>query len=224
MRARRPVTVVKLGGSLASSPHLRGWLDAVGRGAGRVVVVPGGGPFADAVRTAQGPIGFGDNAAHHMALLAMEQFGIALASLDARLERADSHTTISSVLGDRKVAIWSPTREVLAARDIPHAWEVTSDSLAAWLARKMRAPRLLLVKSVAPSADACLADDLAARGVVDPAFPRFLALCRETETSIAAADMHEAAGAAFARDASVGSRIVSSDGSPRTGAARLGAP
>src|ERR1700681_3045121 len=94
MRAAGGPTVVKLGGSHAFSPHLKDWLDAGARCAGRVVLVPGGGPFSDAVRAAQPRMGFDDRAAHHMALLAMEQYGCALASLDTRLTLTGSLAAI----------------------------------------------------------------------------------------------------------------------------------
>ena len=53
MRRAIGLTVLKLGGSYAFSPHLKDWLDAIAACAGCAVVVPGGGPFADAVRMAQ---------------------------------------------------------------------------------------------------------------------------------------------------------------------------
>src|ERR1700738_2303502 len=98
MRDIRVLTVVKLGGSHAYSDHLRAWLAAVVRGAGHVVLVPGGGPFADTVRVAQPKMGFDDRAAHHMALLAMEQYGRALTSLEPRLVLADSAPAIRRAL------------------------------------------------------------------------------------------------------------------------------
>src|SRR6266700_479583 len=101
-------TVVKLGGSCASSLDLRRWTAAVVGCAGEVVVVPGGGSFADAVRAAQPAIGFDDAAAHHMALLAMEQFGRALASLDSRLSLADSTAALRRRLRENQVAVWLP--------------------------------------------------------------------------------------------------------------------
>ena len=82
-------TVIKIGGSCASSLDLRRWAAAVAACGGRAAIVPGGGPFADAVRAAQPAMAFDDVAAHHMALLGMEQFGRALASFDARLSLAD---------------------------------------------------------------------------------------------------------------------------------------
>src|SRR5260370_34880614 len=91
-------TVVKLGGSHAFSEHLASWVAAIAGCAGDVVVVPGGGPFADAVREAQPKIGFDDDAAHHMALLAMEQYACALAALNGTLVPADSLAALQHAL------------------------------------------------------------------------------------------------------------------------------
>jgi 5-(aminomethyl)-3-furanmethanol phosphate kinase len=206
MRGRMGLTVVKLGGSYAFSTHLREWTDAIAVCGGRVVVVPGGGPFADAVREAQRKMGLDDRAAHQMALLAMDQYGCALASLGERLAPAASAAAIRRILLDGGVPVWSATRMVLAARDIPWSWSVTSDSLAAWLAGRIGAKRLLLVKHVKPSADSLRAEDLVARGIVDPAFPRFLG-ASGAEAFIAGAVEHAAAAAAIRNGGMTGARI-----------------
>src|SRR5215470_17208654 len=138
--------VIKIGGSCAFSLDLRRWTEAVAACGGRAVVVPGGGPFADAVREAQPKMGFDEAAAHHMAMLGMEQFGYALASFDGRLTVADSMAGLRRALADDKVAVWLPARMAMAAADIPASWQVTSDSLAVWLAGQLRAVRLLLLK------------------------------------------------------------------------------
>jgi 5-(aminomethyl)-3-furanmethanol phosphate kinase len=167
--------IVKLGGSHAFATHLTAWLDALMLMAGRVVIVPGGGPFANAVRTAQPTIGFDDRAAHRMGLLAMEQFACALAGLRPSLRVAESIAAIRAALRSGAVPVWAPTRMALKAKDVPASWDVTSDSLAAWLAGALGAKLLLLVKSAAAPQGPVRAADLAANGIVDPCFPRFLA-------------------------------------------------
>lgn len=175
MHSRGP-TVVKLGGSFAFSAYLADWIAAIAGCAGRVVIVPGGGPFADAVRAAQAQMGFDDHAAHRMGLLAMEQYGCAIQSLSAKLSLADSPEAIRCSLANNQVPVWLSSRMALEAPDIPHSWDVTSDSLAAWLAGKIGAERLLLVKHIEPLAHAILsAADLAARQIVDKSFAEFLA-------------------------------------------------
>jgi 5-(aminomethyl)-3-furanmethanol phosphate kinase len=171
------VIVVKLGGSLAEAESLRGWLDALESGRGRAVVVPGGGVFADAVRGEQRQHGFSDRAAHGMALLAMEQYALMLADLAAALVPSRTLAEMRDALDAGAVPVWLPATMACADASIPPSWEVASDSLAAWLGRQLEAARLVLVKSVAAPAplDAAV---LAARGMVDRAFPSFLAESR----------------------------------------------
>ncbi len=76
----RPI-VVKLGGSVVRSGELPAWLDAIAGAQVPIVVVPGGGALADEVRACQSQLGFGDQAAHRMALLAMDQLAWAVAGL-----------------------------------------------------------------------------------------------------------------------------------------------
>jgi len=168
-------TIIKLGGSFAFSACLRDWITAIATCAGRVVIVPGGGPFADTVRMAQAQIGFDERAAHRMGLLAMEQYGCAIQSLHEKLSLADTVDSIRCDLDDGRIPVWLSSRMVLNAADIPPSWDVTSDSLAAWLAGKIGAERLLLVKHVERTHEILNASDLAERDIVDKAFANFLA-------------------------------------------------
>jgi dihydroneopterin aldolase len=118
-------------------------------------------------------MGFDDGAAHRMALLAMEQYGCALACQSKRLSLADSRAAIDRALNAKQVPVWLPTRMVLAT-EIPWSWDVTSDSLAAWLAGKIGASRLLLVKHVDALGESIGVRELVARGIIDKTFPRFL--------------------------------------------------
>jgi 5-(aminomethyl)-3-furanmethanol phosphate kinase len=173
MAPDRPI-VVKLGGSFAYSDYLQDWIGALAACAGRVVIVPGGGPFADAVRTAQIRMRFDDKAAHQMAVLAMEQYGRALASFNSALSLAGSAEAIRRDLAEKRVPVWMPSAMVLAATDIAQSWSVTSDSLAAWLAGKIGAGRLWIVKHAKlPVGSARLKDLIAAR-IMDEDFERIL--------------------------------------------------
>jgi len=167
------LAIVKLGGSHATGPYLKDWLAAIAAEAGSIAIVPGGGPFADAVRTAQSSIGYDDRAAHAMALMAMAQFGRALTSVNPALRLTASRSAILHALEDRKVPVWSPEPMARAAA-LPETWDLTSDSLAAWLAGALGAGRLLLVKHGRFEGATVDPHDLTARGVVDPLFPHYL--------------------------------------------------
>jgi 5-(aminomethyl)-3-furanmethanol phosphate kinase len=171
--SRARLAIVKLGGSHANGRHLKDWLAAIAAEAGAIAIVPGGGPFADAVRTAQAAMGYDDRAAHAMALMAMAQFGCALASLNPALRLTASRSAISRALKDGKVPVWSPEPMARAAA-LPETWDLTSDSLAAWLAGALGAGRLVLIKHGHFESASIDVHDLAARGVVDPLFPRYL--------------------------------------------------
>jgi aspartokinase-like uncharacterized kinase len=167
--------VVKIGGSLASADALPRWLDTLScYGGGEVVIVPGGGPFAELVRISQRYWRIDDSTVHFMALLGMEQYGLMMAGLRPDLVPSESEIDLFRVLKCAGVPIWLPTFMVSNDHSIAHSWEVTSDSLAAWLARRIGARRLLLVKSTELGASEVSAEALSQRGVVDAAFPGYL--------------------------------------------------
>lgn len=198
--------VVKLGGSLLRGAPPRRLLARLAPLRG-LIVVPGGGAFADAVRAAQPHLGFSDGAAHRMAILAMEQTACALQDLAPALQPA---RTLSALTTSGPAAtLWFPASLLLDHPAIPESWDVTSDTLALWLAREIKAPRLLVVKAEGapvPPPRGHRAADLAAwsaRGLVDRAFEG-MALGYEGDIVLAAADdtstldtvlaPHEAAG------------------------------
>lgn len=161
----RPV-VVKFGGSLLGSPESGALLAAAARH--KAVVAPGGGPFADAVREAQVAHGLSDAAAHAMAIVAMDQTAVLLANLDPQFTLCASVEQFDAAFAAGRPAIWRPSRMALAA-DLPASWEVTSDSLALWLAMALGAPRLVLLKAAAvPKGTGAKA--WAAAGLVDRHF------------------------------------------------------
>jgi aspartokinase-like uncharacterized kinase len=168
------LTIVKLGGSLANSSQRAAWLASLVAWGGPLILVPGGGPFAGCVRDAQQAMGFDDATAHRMALLAMEQYGLVLGAYSDAFVLAMSWKQMDSAIQAGKIPIWSPSNMVLNASDLPASWDLTSDSLAVWLAGILGARRLLLIKS-SDLAGPVSADALAAQKMVDPLFPRFAA-------------------------------------------------
>lgn len=169
--------VIKLGGSLLGSPELKGWLDVLARhGDGKIVIVPGGSIFADAVREAQRRSGIDDATAHRLAVMAMDQYGALLAGLNPALVTASSELEMAERGWQHRAMVWLPSQMVLADERLPANWKVTSDSLAAWLAGRVGASHLVLVKSadLARLAGNQEARHLAEMGIVDEAFEDFV--------------------------------------------------
>lgn len=161
--------VVKLGGSLGASGSLERWLAILVRARRPVVIVPGGGAFANAVRQAQVSHRFNDATAHRMAILAMEQTGLMLIALQPRLVAARSAAEIRTALEAGRIPVWMPL--AMADRDhaIPQDWSITSDGLAARLAEKLNSLAVCLVKSCGCALSASPAQ-LVRDGLVDPVF------------------------------------------------------
>ncbi|NRO94354.1 aspartate kinase [Paraburkholderia sp. NMBU_R16] len=162
--------VVKIGGSLSHDPVLRGWLTELAEvGGGRVVIVPGGGDFADKVQQYQAEWRFGDLAAHNMCLLAMTQYALMMQGLLPELVLASSEAKVRRALRDGRVAIWVPTALMRDEPDAMSNWDTTSDSLAAWLSTMLNAERLIVVKSCPIELGEPI-ESLASSGVVDRRF------------------------------------------------------
>lgn len=167
-------TVVKLGGSTADHKEMDVWTAALAGASLPLVIVPGGGAFADQVRDEQNRLGFSDAAAHAMAILAMDQFGHVILDRHGRFSAARSPKEIEQALADGKIPVWMPSAMAIPASDIPTSWDVTSDSLAAWLAGRLSAQALLLVKQSRAFTEHDGVADLMARGIVDVHFATML--------------------------------------------------
>jgi aspartokinase-like uncharacterized kinase len=148
----RVETVVKVGGGLlAHVDHFDAALATIGVAATSrpLLIVPGGGPFADAVRAADRRLGLGDEAAHWMAVLAMDQYAHLIAGKLAGSVIVAEAREIADALGAWPVGhvpVLAPYRWLREIDPLPHSWDVTSDSIAAWVAGRVGARRLILVK------------------------------------------------------------------------------
>jgi 5-(aminomethyl)-3-furanmethanol phosphate kinase len=163
--------VVKLGGSLNASPQLPAWLNLLAElGGGRVAVVAGGGGFADVARHLQAQWRTDDVSAHNMAVLAMAQSALLMRAIEPRLVPAASEDAIRAALHAGRSALWMPFEVLREQYDELTSWDVSGDSLALRLARRLNAERLVVVKSC--EVDPSLGwRELSARGVLDARFP-----------------------------------------------------
>ncbi len=164
--------VIKLGGSLLSDPDsLKQCLQTIEQKAGdKVVIVPGGGVFADQIRQQQLKWQFDDLTAHQMAIMAMKQTALLVHSLKPEFKLLDSVTALQAASA---VSIWSPAIAELDTASIAASWDVTSDSLAAWLANQLTAKELILVKSAPLPMQQDIAQ-MQQQGLLDKAFARFI--------------------------------------------------
>jgi 5-(aminomethyl)-3-furanmethanol phosphate kinase len=141
------LTVVKVGGGLgrgAGDDALRALCTTLGKLGEHhaLLVVPGGAWFADAVRDADRRFGLRATTSHRMAVLGMEQFAWLLSEL---IPGAERRAELARPAAGRTVVLLPAG---LPIDELPAWWQVTSDSIAAWVAGQVRADRLVLVKEV----------------------------------------------------------------------------
>ncbi|MEA1985251.1 MAG: amino acid kinase [Euryarchaeota archaeon] len=173
--------VVKIGGSLMDcaqqivrrlDEHIR----SPDCGSDRfVVIVPGGGPFADRVRAIQERFDTGDEAAHWMAVLAMEQY--------AHLLMDGVGVGIVTSLDDVRpgLSVVLPYNLLRRSDELEHSWDVTSDTIAAWVASRIGADLVKVTDvdgvfdqdGLVRSIDAQRLEDMG-ESCVDRSLPRFL--------------------------------------------------
>ena len=169
--------VIKVGGSLLTWPALTDVLPRwLAHAAGPApLLLPGGGPFADALRNLDALFGLPPQTAHRLALAAMNLTGEVVHEL---LPRSTLVTEPTQLVPAHRQGLW-PLVQASSwlgdeHGDIPASWDVTSDSLAVVLAQRVEAERLTLLKSrgVEPGT---LPADWSRAGLVDRWFPQALA-------------------------------------------------
>ncbi|MDH5358768.1 MAG: delta 1-pyrroline-5-carboxylate synthetase [Gammaproteobacteria bacterium] len=163
--------VVKLGGSLYQKPELKLWLATLSKLSKQqpIVVVPGGGPFSDQVRAAQDLHHFSDHHAHHMAILAMAQFGTLITGI--KPECQPFYFPVDKTSVPNQLSVWLPDRQLLTQPLLSHSWDVTSDSLALWLANQLSADQLIIVKHCQTYLHSSISE-LSKLGIIDNEFQK----------------------------------------------------
>ncbi len=116
---------------------------------GRAIIVPGGGLFADHIRSVQKNYKLEDDIAHDMALYSMSQMALLISSIDRiSLHFCNTKHEINGVIEDNKVPIIG-TFDFLKKKIGPpnRNWSITSDSIALLISKELQLNTLLIVKS-----------------------------------------------------------------------------
>lgn len=171
-------TVIKVGGSLFRLPSFRSRLGAwLQQRADRLcLLIAGGGDLADEIRRLSSRFDLPDEASHWIAIRAMSVQAAVLAAMVPSAPIATSPAMCHELWASgRRHVVFDPL-EIAESRDnlgLPCDWSVTSDSIAAALAARAGATRLVLLKSVGGEEPFSLADAVS-RQWVDPHFPNVI--------------------------------------------------
>lgn len=156
----------------------------------KIAVVPGGGKFADAVRDFDAKFGLAETVSHKMAILAMDQYGLFLSKMIPNSSLCDTLTNAKRIARAGLAPVFLPSKLLSRHDPFEPSWDVTSDSIAAYLAAKLQAKKAIFATDVdgiftrdpkryenAQLLSIVYADELAkldSRTSVDKFLPRFL--------------------------------------------------
>jgi len=143
--------VVKIGGSLVAYPEklksLCTKLSALSKNHS-LILLPGGGEFADVTRNLDEKFSLSYRVSHQMAILGMDQNGLLLSQLIPQSVTVTKLCEIKHVLDSGHLPIFLPSTLFFKEDPLENSWDVTSDSIATYLASRLHASKVLLVTDV----------------------------------------------------------------------------
>ena len=144
-------TIVKVGGSLALYPEkLRNLCTKINEISKKqkLIIVPGGGEFADVVRCVDKRFHLSCNTSHKMAILGMDQYGLLLSDLMPYSVTANKLIEIKHFLDLDQLPIFLPSNSMIREDPLKNSWAVTSDSIAVYIASRLKVTKVLLITDV----------------------------------------------------------------------------
>ena len=143
--------VVKIGGSLAMQPdRLKDLCAKLGDASKRLklIVVPGGGEFADIVRIYDKKFDLPRQISHRMAILAMDQYGLLLSTLIPRSVVVNKFEDLLEDITLHRSVVFLPSDFLFCDKSLNNSWDVTSDSIAVYTAQKLGISKTVLITDV----------------------------------------------------------------------------
>lgn len=112
----------------------------------RVIIIPGGGSNVNFIRELDKKLSIGDDLAHWMSIYAMNLNGIKINERFSDIKCInDYHQLLKS---NEPFSIFLPFDYLKFSDKLPHSWDITSDSIALYLAYKLKLNECYLIKDV----------------------------------------------------------------------------
>ena len=136
--------VLKIGGSWITNPNLITLLKRLDKKKrGKIIIVAGGGCFADSVRYAFKKTRMSENLANSLALKSTEIFSSYMKEINKNF-----YLTSNKCFKKKSINVWLPSVILSNEKSFKKNWNSTSDSVAAWLSKNIQAEGLVFVKSL----------------------------------------------------------------------------
>lgn len=112
----------------------------------KIIIIPGGGTYANFVRRIDEKISIGDELSHWMAIFAMNCNGIELSQKYNDIKYFDNLGELKK--SNERIVIFLPYDFINQRDELLHSWDVTSDSIALYIAHHLGLKDCFLIKDI----------------------------------------------------------------------------
>ncbi len=112
----------------------------------KIILIPGGGTFANFIRKVYNELKFTEEIAHFMGIISMNYNGLELSNKFPNLQVIESYEKLKEK--SNAFCIFLPYKYLKEKDKLPHSWDVTSDSITLFLAKELGLNECFLIKDV----------------------------------------------------------------------------
>lgn len=141
--------LIKIGGSLTyeAEPLLKALKNYAREKNKKIVIIPGGGDFADVVRKIDKTLNISNSLSHKLAIKCMDLIGEVYAEI-GDIKAYDTLFDLKREIEKEKIAILLPSKILLSTDIAEHSWAITSDSLSLYIGKLLDVREVIIATDV----------------------------------------------------------------------------
>ena len=112
----------------------------------KIVLIPGGGSFANFIRKIYSELKFTEEIAHWMGIISMNYNGLEISKKFPSLQVIESYDKL--IENSKTFCVFLPYEFIKENDKLPHSWDVTSDSISLFIAKKLELNECFLIKDI----------------------------------------------------------------------------
>ena len=112
----------------------------------KIIVIPGGGSFANFIRKVYNELKFTEEVAHWMGIISMNYNGLELNKKFPNIELIENFDKLKD--NRRIFCVFLPYEFIKEKDNLPHSWDITSDSISLFIAKELELKECYLIKDV----------------------------------------------------------------------------
>ncbi|MCQ6253602.1 [5-(aminomethyl)furan-3-yl]methyl phosphate kinase [Methanocaldococcus sp.] len=141
--------IVKIGGSLTydAKPLLKTLKNYAKKNNKNIVIIPGGGEFANVVRKIGKSLNLSNSLSHKLAIKCMDLIGEIYSEI-GNIKAYDTLFDLKREIKKEKIAILLPSKILISTDISEHSWDVTSDSLSLYIGNLLDVKEIIIATDV----------------------------------------------------------------------------